>query len=139
PSRRHVLAAAALLGPAGALAGCSTSLSKTAGTAGPTSTPSPSPTPSPTPTPEPTWPLTGKTGDIVDRPPMTVKIENSIASRPQTGLQQADVVWEEMVEGGITRYGAVDHSRLPETFGPVRSVRPMEQASAGACGGRVVW
>src|SRR5699024_10226871 len=78
---------------------------------GPTRTPSPSPTPSPTPPPEPTWPLTGNTGDIVDRPAMTVKIENSIASRPQTGLQEADVVWEEMVEGGITRYGAVYHSR----------------------------
>src|SRR5699024_9680447 len=139
PSRRHVLAAAALLGPAGVLPGCSTSLSKTTGTAGPTSTPSPSPTPSPTPSPEPTWPLTGKTGDIVDRPAMTVKIENSIASRPQTGLQEADVVWEEMVEGGITRFGAVYHSQLPETFGPVRSVRPMDAAIAAPYGGLMVF
>ncbi len=70
---------------------------------------------------------------------MTVKIENSIASRPQTGLQQADVVWEEMVEGGITRYGAVYHSRLPETFGPVRSVRPMDPAIAAPYGGLMVF
>lgn len=70
---------------------------------------------------------------------MTVKIENSIASRPQTGLQEADVVWEEMVEGGITRYGAVYHSRLPETFGPVRSVRPMDPAIAAPYGGLMVF
>src|SRR5690625_5208618 len=70
---------------------------------------------------------------------MTVKIENSAASRPQTGLQQADVVWEEMVEGGITRYAAVYHSRLPETFGPVRSVRPMDPAMAAPYGGLMVF
>lgn len=70
---------------------------------------------------------------------MTVKIENSIASRPQTGLQEADVVWEEMVEGGITRYGAVYHSQLPETFGPVRSVRPMDPAIAAPYGGLMVF
>ncbi len=139
PSRRHVLAAAALLGPAGLLAGCSAPVGKSTGTASPRPTPTPSPTPTPTPTPEPTWPLTGTTGEIVDRPAMTVKIENSIAARPQTGLQEADVVWEEMVEGGITRYGAVYHSQLPETFGPVRSVRPMDPAIAAPYGGLMVF
>ena len=70
---------------------------------------------------------------------MTVKIENSAAARPQTGLQQADVVWEEMVEGGITRFGAVYHSQLPESFGPVRSVRPMDAAIAAPYGGLMVF
>lgn len=70
---------------------------------------------------------------------MTVKIENSAAARPQTGLQEADVVWEEMVEGGITRFGAVYHSQLPETFGPVRSVRPMDPAIAAPYGGLMVF
>ena len=70
---------------------------------------------------------------------MTVKIENSAAARPQTGLQEADVVWEEMVEGGITRFGAVYHSQLPQTFGPVRSVRPMDAAIAAPYGGLMVF
>lgn len=128
---------AALLGPVGLLAGCNGTAPKTSTTP----SPSPSPTPSPTPsaTPEPTWPLIGTTGDIVDRPAMTVKIENSAAARPQTGLQEADVVWEEMVEGGITRFGAVYHSQLPETFGPVRSVRPMDPAIAAPYGGLMVF
>src|SRR3954454_10568237 len=46
----------------------------------------------------PTWPLTGVPADAVaDRPALAVKIENSIDSRPQTGLNTADVVWEEVV------------------------------------------
>ena len=38
------------------------------------------------------------------------------AARPQTGLQQADIVWEQVVEGGISRYVAVYHSTLPTTM-----------------------
>jgi hypothetical protein len=60
-----------------------------------------------------------------------VKIENSIDARPQTGLNAADLVWEEVVEGGITRYVAVFHSELPAEIGPVRSIRPMDAAIAG--------
>ena len=55
-----------------------------------------------------------------------MKIENSIDARPQTGLNSADLVWEEVVEGGITRYVAVYDSHLPPVIGPVRSVRPMD-------------
>lgn len=55
-----------------------------------------------------------------------MKIENSAVARPQTGLEDADVVWEEMVEGGRTRFNAVFHSTLPEVVGPVRSLRPMD-------------
>jgi hypothetical protein len=75
--------------------------------------------------------LTGKPADApVDRPALAVKIENSVDARPQTGLGAADMVWEEVVEGGITRYVAVYHSTLLAEIGPVRSVRPMDPAIA---------
>lgn len=75
------------------------------------------------------WPLTGiETDEVADRPALAIKIENSREARPQTGLEQADMVWEEVVEGGITRYVAVYHSSIPETVEPVRSVRPMDPA-----------
>jgi hypothetical protein len=79
------------------------------------------------------WPLTGVASENeteVDRPALAVKIENSVDARPQTGLNAADLVWEQVVEGGIPRYVAVYHSRLPEEVGPVRSVRPMDAAIA---------
>lgn len=74
-----------------------------------------------------TWALTGVTSsELVNRPALAIKVENSREARPQTGLEYSDVVWEEVVEGGITRYIAVYHSQLPETVGPIRSVRPMD-------------
>ena len=75
------------------------------------------------------WPLTGVvTEEVAERPALAVKIENAPQARPQTGLEDADMVWEEVVEGGITRFVAVYHSREPELVGPVRSVRPMDPA-----------
>jgi hypothetical protein len=75
------------------------------------------------------WPLTGvETDEVADRPALAIKIENSREARPQTGLEQADMVWEEVVEGGITRYVAVYHSTVPDVVEPVRSVRPMDPA-----------
>lgn len=89
-----------------------------------------------TPPAEPAWPLTGVPVDaIADRPALAVKIENSVDARPQTGLAAADVVWEQVVEGGITRFIAVYHSDLPPEIGPVRSIRPMDPAIAGPLGG----
>src|SRR5690625_999382 len=96
------------------------------------------PVQTPTPTPEavPTWPLTGlPVEDGEQRPAVAVKVENSAAARPQTGLEEADVVWEEMVEGGITRFNAVFHSRLPEVVGPIRSLRPMDAGIVAPLGG----
>jgi hypothetical protein len=82
------------------------------------------------------WPLTGRATDTdVDRPALAVKIENSVSARPQTGLDAADMVWEEVVEGGITRYVAVYHSDVPAEIGPVRSVRPMDAAIVAPLGG----
>ncbi|MEO6120711.1 MAG: DUF3048 domain-containing protein, partial [Acidimicrobiales bacterium] len=52
-----------------------------------------------------------------------VKLDNAPKGRPQAGINQADVVLEEMVEGGITRLAAVFHSQEPESVGPVRSAR----------------
>lgn len=72
-------------------------------------------------------PLTGVATDdpsLADRPVLAVKIENSAAARPQAGLDVADVVYEEIVEGGITRFIALFHSRVPAVIGPVRSARP---------------
>ncbi|MEU2199742.1 DUF3048 domain-containing protein [Isoptericola sp. NPDC019482] len=86
----------------------------------------------PKPKPKPAvWPLTGQrtgTAKVPARAAVAVKIENSVAARPQRGLQSADIVWEQVVEGGISRYVAVYHSTLPGTVGPVRSVRPMDPA-----------
>ncbi|WP_448616213.1 DUF3048 domain-containing protein [Modestobacter sp. URMC 112] len=77
----------------------------------------------------PAWPLTGvPAGTVADQPALAVKIENSVDAHPQTGLNAADLVWEQVVEGGITRFVAVYHSNLPPEIGPVRSIRPMDPA-----------
>ncbi|ACQ81490.1 conserved hypothetical protein [Beutenbergia cavernae DSM 12333] len=86
-----------------------------------------------------TWPLTGVAGEPEARPAVAVKIENSPQARPQTGLEGADVVWEELVEGGITRFNAVYHSTIPDTVGPIRSVRPMDAGIAGPLHGLIVF
>src|SRR5918999_2776448 len=58
-----------------------------------------------------------------ERPAVALKIENSPAARPQSGLENADVVFEERVEGGITRFLAIFHCRDSAHAGPVRSGR----------------
>jgi hypothetical protein len=80
------------------------------------------------PPPQESWilPFTGEeTGDpyILKTRPISVKIENSDAARPQMGINFADIVYETEVEGGITRFNCLFHSRLPEEIGPVRSAR----------------
>jgi hypothetical protein len=68
-------------------------------------------------------PLTGLDSDAPIRPALMVKIDNVDAARPQAGLFAADVIFEELVEGGLTRFGAVYSSTDPGSVGPVRSVR----------------
>ncbi len=69
-------------------------------------------------------PLTGQaTNAAAARPAVALKIDNVDQARPQTGIGRADVVYEEMVEGSLTRLIAIFHSQLPPTAGPVRSVR----------------
>lgn len=77
------------------------------------------------PPPPPTWPLTGLPLDdpaAAAHPAVVVKIDNSAEARPQTGINQADVVYELLVEG-ITRFALVYHSEQADPVGPVRSAR----------------
>ncbi len=72
------------------------------------------------------WPLRGTSApsaDAIRTRPLVVKIANDPAARPQSGIAQADVVLEILVEGGITRYALVFHSRDVDRAGPVRSAR----------------
>lgn len=98
-----------------------------------TASASPEPTAEETPSPEPTpvaiAPLTGEGVDdaaVGSRPALAVKIENTKAARPQAGLEDADIVYEELVEGGVTRFFAVFQSELPTAVGPIRSGRPVD-------------
>ncbi|MFD0318438.1 DUF3048 domain-containing protein [Streptomyces flavalbus] len=54
---------------------------------------------------------------------LAVKIDNARQARPHTGLDAADIVYAEQVEGGLSRLMAVYATRLPEVVGPVRSAR----------------
>ena len=79
-------------------------------------------------------PLTGLPIDPAKggRPALIVKIDNAPQARPQTGLNQADVVFEEMVEGSSTRFATVFHSNDADPVGPVRSARTTDLAIASA-------
>jgi hypothetical protein len=73
-----------------------------------------------------TCPLTGMPapgGKVPQRPVLAVKVGNDPDARPQSGLQDADVVYNTMAEGGITRYIAVFQCNTSTSIGPVRSVR----------------
>ena len=75
-----------------------------------------------------TWPLTGLDVDgdetsAKTHPVMVTKIDNTSSSAPQLGLGSADLVVEELVEGGMTRLAVFFYSDIPETVGPVRSMR----------------
>lgn len=71
-------------------------------------------------------PLTGAPapgGKVPNRPALAVKVDNYPAARPQSGIDQADIVFEEPVEGGVTRYVAVFQCQSPSMIGPIRSAR----------------
>jgi hypothetical protein len=75
-----------------------------------------------------TWPLTGLDveGDASaaqTHPVMVAKIDNTDSSAPQVGLGSADMVVEELVEGGSTRLAAFFYSDIPDQVGPIRSMR----------------
>lgn len=71
----------------------------------------------------------------LSRPALSAKIDNHPSARPQVGLDETDIVFEELVEGGMTRYLAIWHSKLPAEIGPVRSVRPMDPEIVSPFGG----
>jgi hypothetical protein len=95
----------------------------------PSATPTPtsaSPSSSATPAAPPTCPLTGQPPTKTqkrDRPALAVKIDNVDVARPQTGVDRADIVFEETVEGGLTRLFAVFQCDSAASIGPVRSAR----------------
>ena len=99
-----------------------------------------------------TWPMTGLPveGDdsaAQEHPVMVTKIDNTDSSAPQIGLGSADMVVEELVEGGLTRLAVFFYSDLPEEVGPVRSMRasdigivsPVDASivTSGAAGGTI--
>jgi len=77
----------------------------------------------------PLCPLTGTPapgGQVPDRPALAVKVDNYPAARPQSGLEKADMVFEEPVEGGITRLVAVFQCQGAAEIGPIRSARAVD-------------
>ncbi len=87
-----------------------------------------------------TWPLTGvPTEEVANRPAVAVKIENTSLARPQSGLEQADVVWETIVEFDVSRLIAVYQSQVPTQVGPVRSVRPVDPLVVAPLHGSLVF
>ncbi|MGH9030142.1 MAG: DUF3048 domain-containing protein [Acidimicrobiales bacterium] len=77
----------------------------------------------------PACPLSGEPasgGKVPQRPALAVKIDNYPDARPQSGLDEADVVFEEPVEGGITRLAAVFQCNSAALVGPIRSAREVD-------------
>src|SRR4029078_2856885 len=70
-------------------------------------------------------PLTGLPRDPAApvRAALIVKIDNAPKARPQAGINDADIVVEEGVEGGVTRFATLFHSKDAASVGPVRSAR----------------
>ncbi|TQM65636.1 DUF3048 family protein [Klugiella xanthotipulae] len=74
-----------------------------------------------------------------ENPSLAVKIDNHERARPQIGLNTTDLVFEELVEGGYTRYAAIWQSTVPDEVGPVRSIRPMDPDILSPLGGVVAY
>ena len=71
---------------------------------------------------EPTYnSLSGREGS--DGEILAVKIDDSVSARPQIGIDRADIVYIEQVEGGLTRLAAIFSSEIPTLIGPIRSAR----------------
>jgi len=87
-----------------------------------------SPTPIPSDAPATLWPFTQLPGpaDAAEKPVLAIKIENDPSVRPQYGLDMADLVFEELVEGGMTRFISVFQSQIPKEAGPIRSGRHVD-------------
>lgn len=85
-------------------------------------------------------PLTGLevTGKSPKNPVVVTKIDNTSSAAPQAGVGSADMVVEELVEGGVTRLAAFYWSKLPERVGPVRSMRASDIGIVGPADGTVV-
>jgi hypothetical protein len=89
------------------------------------------------------WPLTGlpaSGGEDVEQehPVLVAKMDNTYSSAPQVGLGSADLVVEELVEGGLTRLAAFYYSDIPDRVGPVRSMRASDIGIVGPIGATMV-
>ncbi len=76
-----------------------------------------------------TCPLSGAAPareSLIDRPAVAVKIENASVAYPLSGLEDAEVVYEELIEGGVTRFMAIYHCSDSNKVGPVRSAREID-------------
>ncbi len=92
--------------------------------------------------PPPTAPLTGlpeTDEESRSRPLLTVKVDNHPLARPHFGLDQADVIVEEKVEGGVSRLMVLFQSKEVERAGPVRSVRSTDVAWLKPVGGMLAY
>lgn len=70
------------------------------------------------------YPLTGEgTNEKINQRAIAVMINNHTSARPHSGLQHADLVYEILAEGDITRFLAIYHSNQPNKIGPIRSAR----------------
>src|SRR3984957_15151643 len=90
---------------------------------------------------KPACPLTGlptSGATVPQRPAMAVKVDNYPDGRPQAGLDKADIVFEEPVEGGITRYAAVFQCQDVGLIGPVRSARNIDIGILGQLGNPLI-
>jgi len=104
----------------------------------------PQPTPSYTPKVYVNAPLTGMpieagTRPSLDGPSVACKIDNVGTETLKANINRTDMVYVEMVEGGLTRLVAVWHSDLPNAVGPVRSIRPMDPDIISPLGGIVCY
>ncbi|MFN2525954.1 MAG: DUF3048 domain-containing protein [Actinomycetota bacterium] len=78
-----------------------------------------------------TCPLSGvepRREAVLGRPAVAVKIENAPIAYPLSGLERAEIVYEELVEGGATRFMAIYHCTDTDKAGPVRSARMIDPA-----------
>jgi hypothetical protein len=87
------------------------------------------PAPTTTAAQGPMCPLSGLPpagGSVPQRPALVVKVDDYPDARPQSGIDQADIVFDEPVEGGITRFAAVFQCQSPPLIGPIRSARVVD-------------
>lgn len=87
------------------------------------------------------WPLTGMplNGASPARRGINARIDNAISARPHYGTSEADMIFELLVEGNITRYSAIFHSKDPGTIGSIRSARFSDRYITPMIRGAVVY
>lgn len=88
------------------------------------------------------WPLSGLVApdaSALARRPFVARIDNASPARPHYGLSEADMIFELLVEGGITRLAAVFHSQDPATIGSIRSARLSDRYTTPMLRGALVY